>query len=265
MRTFDAGPKTPQLPVHPTGAHHLIDLQPAFLGEGDVLDAVLFGPLQIVAAGEAPIAADLSRPASVEVELALSARAGTSRHRQGSPAPQEPVNLYYPGDDLFTPFQRRRGLPIGNLTSQFFANLYLNGLGHFCKEVLRAKGYLRYVDDFALFHDDRERQPRTGDSSGFLHGDGGGGCSRMVESKADPMNQGSDTLTPGDSPIRGNGEDPANYGERIATLETKFNWILGSIGAIVLAVSSFLWAHWETICKILDGLKSLSSMTPPST
>ena len=79
------------------------------------------------------------------------------------------------------------------------------------------------------------------------------------------MNQGSDTLTPGDSPIRGNGEDPANYGERITTLETKFNWILGSIGAIVLAVSSFLWAHWETICKILDGLKSLSSMTPPST
>lgn len=71
--------------------------------------------------------------------------------------PQEPVNLYYPGDDLFTPFERRRGLPVGNLTSQFFANLYLNGLDHFCKEVLRAKGYLRYVDDFALFHDDLSR------------------------------------------------------------------------------------------------------------
>ena len=71
--------------------------------------------------------------------------------------PQEPVNLYYPGDDLFTPFERRRGLPIGNLTSQFFANLYLNGLDHFCKEVLQAKGYLRYVDDFALFHDSREQ------------------------------------------------------------------------------------------------------------
>ena len=70
---------------------------------------------------------------------------------------QEAVNLYYPGDHLFTPFQRRRGLPIGNLTSQFFANLYLNGLDHFCKEVLRAKGYLRYVDDFALFHDEREQ------------------------------------------------------------------------------------------------------------
>ena len=68
--------------------------------------------------------------------------------------PQEPVHHYYPGDELFTPFTRRRGLPIGNLTSQFFANLYLDGLDHFCKEVLQAKGYVRYVDDFALFHDD---------------------------------------------------------------------------------------------------------------
>ena len=68
--------------------------------------------------------------------------------------PQESVNLHYPGDDLFAPFSRRRGLPIGNLTSQFFANVYLDRLDHFCKEVLRAKGYVRYVDDFVLFHDD---------------------------------------------------------------------------------------------------------------
>jgi retron-type reverse transcriptase len=67
---------------------------------------------------------------------------------------QEPVHLYYPGDDLFEPYRRRRGLPIGNLTSQFFANVYLDGLDHFFKEVLRARGNLRYVDDFALFHDD---------------------------------------------------------------------------------------------------------------
>jgi RNA-directed DNA polymerase len=66
---------------------------------------------------------------------------------------QEPVNLHYPGDDLFTPFARRRGLPIGNLTSQFFANVYLDRLDHFVTEVLQAP-YLRYVDDFALFHDD---------------------------------------------------------------------------------------------------------------
>ena len=68
--------------------------------------------------------------------------------------PQEPVNLYFPGDDLFAPFQRRRGLPIGNLTSQFFANVYLDRLDHHVREVLRAPGYVRYVDDFALFHDD---------------------------------------------------------------------------------------------------------------
>lgn len=68
--------------------------------------------------------------------------------------PQEPVYRYYPGDDLFTPYERRRGLPIGNLTSQLFANVHLDGLDHFVKEVLRAPGYLRYVDDFAVFHDD---------------------------------------------------------------------------------------------------------------
>jgi RNA-directed DNA polymerase len=36
---------------------------------------------------------------------------------------QEPVYIHYPGDDLLTPWERRRGLPLGNLTSQFFANL----------------------------------------------------------------------------------------------------------------------------------------------
>ena len=66
---------------------------------------------------------------------------------------QEPVHHYFDGDDLFSPFRRRRGLPIGNLTSQFFANLYLDGFDHFVTEILRAP-YLRYVDDFALFHDD---------------------------------------------------------------------------------------------------------------
>jgi RNA-directed DNA polymerase len=65
--------------------------------------------------------------------------------------PQEPVNVFFPGDDLFTPTSRRRGLPIGNLTSQLFGNVYLDGLDHFVKEVLRAP-YVRYVDDFALFH-----------------------------------------------------------------------------------------------------------------
>ncbi|MBW4671473.1 MAG: RNA-directed DNA polymerase [Cyanomargarita calcarea GSE-NOS-MK-12-04C] len=63
---------------------------------------------------------------------------------------------YFEGDDLLTPLQRRRGLPIGNLTSQFLANVYLNSLDHFVKEQLKARKYLRYVDDFALFSDDKE-------------------------------------------------------------------------------------------------------------
>ena len=68
---------------------------------------------------------------------------------------QEPVAAHFPGDALLTPAARRRGLPIGNLTSQFFANIYLNGLDHLVKERLRIEKYLRYVDDFALFGDDR--------------------------------------------------------------------------------------------------------------
>ncbi|WP_049467705.1 RNA-directed DNA polymerase, partial [Stenotrophomonas maltophilia] len=50
-----------------------------------------------------------------------------------------------------------RGLPIGNLSSQFFANVYLDALDQFAKHVLNAKRYLRYVDDFVLFHHDREQ------------------------------------------------------------------------------------------------------------
>ncbi len=69
---------------------------------------------------------------------------------------QEAVLDYFPGDDLRTPFERRRGLPIGNLTSQFFANIYLNDLDHFIKEKLKARKYVRYVDDFALFSDDEK-------------------------------------------------------------------------------------------------------------
>ncbi len=60
--------------------------------------------------------------------------------------------VYFPGDRLFAA-NRPRGLPIGNLTSQFWANCYLNPFDHFVKRELDCKGYLRYVDDFALFGD----------------------------------------------------------------------------------------------------------------
>ena len=69
---------------------------------------------------------------------------------------QPPAVFHFPGDDLLSPIDRRRGLPIGNLTSQFFANWYLNPFDQFVKNTLRVKNYVRYVDDFALFSDSRE-------------------------------------------------------------------------------------------------------------
>ncbi len=59
------------------------------------------------------------------------------------------------GGGLFDYESRRKGLPIGNLTSQFLANVYLNPLDEFVKHGLRVKGYVRYMDDFVLFGDDR--------------------------------------------------------------------------------------------------------------
>lgn len=61
---------------------------------------------------------------------------------------------WFPGDDLFAPL-RPQGLPIGNLTSQFWANVYLNELDQFVKRVLKCHAYLRYADDFLLFGDDK--------------------------------------------------------------------------------------------------------------
>lgn len=67
---------------------------------------------------------------------------------------QIPAAFHFRNDDLLSPLGRRRGLPIGNLTSQFFANVYLSGFDHFVKQTLGVKKYLRYVDDFALFSDE---------------------------------------------------------------------------------------------------------------
>ncbi len=61
--------------------------------------------------------------------------------------------VWFPGDDLLAA-NRPRGLPIGNLTSQFWANGYLNGFDHFVKRELRCAAYLRYVDDVLLFGDE---------------------------------------------------------------------------------------------------------------
>ena len=69
----------------------------------------------------------------------------------------ETAPTFFPGDDLLTPLERRRGIPIGNLTSQFLANLYLDDLDHYVKQELKVGAYLRYVDDMVALGDDKGR------------------------------------------------------------------------------------------------------------
>lgn len=57
--------------------------------------------------------------------------------------------------DIIYSFPGGKNAPIGNYTSQWFGNLYLNELDHLVKHHFRVKGYLRYCDDFCLFHDDK--------------------------------------------------------------------------------------------------------------
>lgn len=64
---------------------------------------------------------------------------------------------YFPGDDLFTPLDRQAGIPIGNLTSQFFANLYLDDFDQYVKQALKIRPYLRYVDDMVVLDHDKHR------------------------------------------------------------------------------------------------------------
>lgn len=69
------------------------------------------------------------------------------------------LNTYKTDDFYYLPFEndtlleagRPRGLPIGNLTSQLFANFYLNSFDRFIKEELQCKNYLRYMDDALIF------------------------------------------------------------------------------------------------------------------
>lgn len=50
-----------------------------------------------------------------------------------------------------------QGLPIGNLTSQYFANHYLSSADHYAKEHLKVAGYIRYMDDILMFGNDKHR------------------------------------------------------------------------------------------------------------
>lgn len=58
--------------------------------------------------------------------------------------------------DNFETAEDKKGLPLGNYTSQFFANIYLNHLDYFVKHKLKAKYYIRYVDDFVILHKDKK-------------------------------------------------------------------------------------------------------------
>jgi len=65
-----------------------------------------------------------------------------------------------------------KGMPLGNLTSQFFANVYLNELDYFVKQKLKAKYYIRYVDDFVILHSSKEQLEEWKDKiNNFLNND----------------------------------------------------------------------------------------------
>lgn len=64
-----------------------------------------------------------------------------------------------------------QGLPIGNFTSQWFANFFLQGLDHYIKEKLKAKYYIRYVDDLVILDGNKRRLHRYRiDIDRYLHG-----------------------------------------------------------------------------------------------
>lgn len=57
---------------------------------------------------------------------------------------------WFPGDNLLEPLRRRRGLPIGNLTSQFLSNVVLDVVDHAVKDRLGVRAYARYCDDLVV-------------------------------------------------------------------------------------------------------------------
>jgi retron-type reverse transcriptase len=63
--------------------------------------------------------------------------------------------------DVSRGLEEGKGLPIGNLTSQFFANVYLNALDHHVKDKRGEKAYIRYMDDMVVFADSRDQLRET--------------------------------------------------------------------------------------------------------
>jgi len=71
--------------------------------------------------------------------------------------------VYFPNDTLLAA-NRPRGLPIGNLTSQLWANCYLSPFDHFIRRELGCSAYLRYVDDFLLFGNNKTEMMKWRDA-----------------------------------------------------------------------------------------------------
>lgn len=84
------------------------------------------------------------------------------RFRSRDPRSPGPGSPHYPVPPCKSLFGKHneRGLPIGNLTSQFWGNVYLNELDQFVKRSLKCRHYLRYVDDMVLLAADREQLVR---------------------------------------------------------------------------------------------------------
>lgn len=74
-----------------------------------------------------------------------------------APYEGERVCFHFPGDTLLTPMERPHGLPIGSLTSQLWANLYLSPLDDLLASHLRIGSFVRYCDDILIYHDDQGR------------------------------------------------------------------------------------------------------------
>ena len=58
-------------------------------------------------------------------------------------------------ESFCTKGKKRVGLPLGNLTSQLFINIYMNEFDQFVKRTLKVKYYIRYADDFVIFHESK--------------------------------------------------------------------------------------------------------------
>lgn len=87
-----------------------------------------------------------------------------------------------------------RGMPLGNLTSQFFANIYLNELDQYVKHELKAKYYIRYVDDFIILHKDKNQLFYYKDNIAEFLKQKLLICLNLEKSKIKPLSRGIDFL-----------------------------------------------------------------------